>query len=268
MDRTAIWIGEDRGPELRLARRWLATIVPLVVHPDAASAIDRHGPRPSLALLACPRPGSWSVPAVARIAAALPLVPLFAVTTSLAEGGRRNGDTLPGVEEIPWLELPGVAWRRWRPDVAEYRSLPATSRRDERWLSRLPAGAAAGERVAVVADTGGTEAVCDLLEAAGCTPHPLPGRRPVPGCVGPVVWAVGAVGEEQRQWLRLLTADGRRDVLVLESFPCGDGVVAALAAGAAAVLPRVVAADCLAGTLGWIAWRAAADALGACAGGR
>ncbi|NBV45187.1 MAG: hypothetical protein EBR86_05970 [Planctomycetia bacterium] len=246
--RRAVWIGPTAGTELALAAEWLATLMPVETTADASGLGAGHA-RPRLVVLACPRPACWTLADLTRVATTLPLVPVVAVTTSLAEGSRRSGDLLPGVEEIPWIELPGRIWSWIRSP------LPTTfgmSRRDERWLAPAHTHGSPARRVHVAADRDFVEPVCDLLSAAGWTPLPLPGKRPQPGCDGAVVWALGGVGARDREWLRLLTADGRRDVLVMESFPRGDGVVATLAAGAAAVLPRTIAADSLAGTLGWM----------------
>ncbi|MFM7521426.1 MAG: hypothetical protein ACKO9B_13290 [Planctomycetota bacterium] len=264
--RFALWLGAIAGVELELAHAWLETILPVVDAPGPeqwfrTGAGQRHPPalpRPWVALAALPRPGLWSVADVTAVAASLPLVPLVAVTTSLAEGSRRSGDSLAGIEEVPWVELPGRVWG-WASGAARPAGwLPATSRRDERWLVAPKRPATARRPVAVAAPGTSREQLCDLLDAAGFAPQPLDTPRPHPGCPGPVIWDAGGVGEECCSWLRLLTADGRRDVVVLESFPRGDGVRLALEAGAAAVLPRVVAAETVAGTLGWITARGAA----------
>jgi hypothetical protein len=271
--RPVLWIGPVVGTELTLAADWLTTLVPLVMA-DGIAALDRVATRPWLVVLACHRPALWSIGELNRVATALPLVPLVAVTTSLAEGSRRNGDGLPGVEEIPWLELPGRMWGWCQEPRPVSIALPATSRRDERWLAQVAATPVGARRpVTVAAGPAAREPLCDLIAAAGWIPQPLSSSRPAPGCRGPVVWDAGGLGADGREWLRLLTADGRRDVLVMESFPRGDAVGATLAAGAAAVLPRVVGAEVLAGTLGWMMARGGArppsvSALGGSEGGR
>lgn len=272
--RPAVWIGPVVGTELALAAEALATLLP-VVAVDDPRGLERVPSRPRLAILACHRPALWTVADLTRVATALPLVPLVAVTTSLAEGSRRNGESLPAIEEIPWLELPGRMWSWCHLPHAAGPGLPATSRRDERWLAQaLPCPGADRRRILVAAPGHVRDPLCDLLVAAGWDPEPLGSARPPAGCRGPVVWDVGGIGADGREWLRLLTADGRRDILVMESFPRGDGVRATLAAGAAAVLPRVVSVECLAGTLGWMTERAGhspaplGSALGAGQGGR
>lgn len=250
--RRALWIGPTVGTELALAAEWLTSLMPVETCADA-SGLNAGHVRPCLVVLACPRPACWTVADLTRLATALPLVPVVAVTTSLAEGSRRSGELLPGIEEIPWIELPGRIWSWIRaPQPATF----GPGRRDERWLAPAHTHGSPSRRVHVAADRDFFEPMCDLLTAAGWTPVPLPGKRPQPGCGGPVAWGIGGVGASDREWLRLLTSDGRRDVLVMESFPRGDDVAATLSAGAAAVLPRTIAAESLAGTLGWMMARA------------
>ena len=65
-----------------------------------------------------------------------------------------------------------------------------------------------------------------------------------------LVWDTGALGTGHLAWLGLLAANrpGLR-VVVIDSFPRADTALAALRAGAAAVLGRPVSAESLAGAL-------------------
>jgi CheY-like chemotaxis protein len=65
-----------------------------------------------------------------------------------------------------------------------------------------------------------------------------------------IVWDVGQIDADTLTWLGMLTAHmPERTVVLLESFPRGDTTLAAVRAGAAAVLSRPVSLESVAGTL-------------------
>lgn len=285
-DRSAVrrqvaWIGGAPGLELAWARHttrrlahvsdlerpltpWSASPTPAAAPPPrrappgAAVGPDPHD-GPTLVVLATDAPGRWQLDDCIVLARRWPLAVIVAVTTSLGDGRRRSGPALPGVEDIPWNELP-ARLTIWLADLAAglpgALGLPTTARREERVLEMCAGAARARGRqapgVAVAApDRTALEGLGDLLAALGheVTARAV-GRPPVDDPTDTVVWEVADVDQATLVWLRLL-ADARpgRHVVVVTGFPRGDSALAALQAGAAAILGQPICLEALAGAL-------------------
>ncbi|MFM8893209.1 MAG: hypothetical protein ACKOTB_16605, partial [Planctomycetia bacterium] len=113
------------------------------------------------------------------------------------------------------------------------------------------ADAAALDVAVAAARPDDLEPLCDMLTSLG---HRVATRhvgRPRPGDAAPhVLWDVRDLGRDEVEWLRRLVANRPGlFVVLLESFPRGDAVQAALRAGAAAVLGKPVSLDAVAGPL-------------------
>ena len=265
--RRVLWIGGSSGLELALARDAIAVDADVVdaATPRDAAALAAAGDRrtPAFAVLAADRPGRFALADAVLVSRAWPLVPLVSAASSLVDGRRRSGPALPGVEEVPWHDLPGRA--RWwlaalDADLPTILGLPATARREERVLDAVvacgktgsPAIAARPREVAVAASREEeVEGLCDLIEKAGhIVVRRIVGRPPVDLAAATLVWDAEDLRPERIEWLRLVSANRPAlCIVVLDSFPRGDTVAEALRAGAAAVLGRPVALEALAGTL-------------------
>lgn len=251
------WLGDATAEELVLARAWVGEFATLV-EPVAAAEPVSH---PRVAVLAAHRPAAWTLSSAAAVSRRWPLTPLVAVVSSLADGRRRSGPWLPGVEEVVWHDLPGrLTW--WLAELAAGRpgtlGLPTTARREDRIT------ATAGHVRAVVAACGqppavavagacrtALESVADLLTAAGFrVTSRVRGRPRLDDDADLLVWDAGRLTETDRAWLEMLAAHRPGlGIVVLDSFPRGDTVRATLRAGATAVLGRPVGLEALVGTL-------------------
>jgi hypothetical protein len=171
---------------------------------------------------------------------------------------------------VPWHDLPGrCGWwlAAFEAGLPTSLGLPATSRREERLLESI-AGigsnsvrAASGPHVPAIlvpaeisvaaARADDLEGLCDLLTVAG---HRVAkrqiGRPHLDEAAGTLVWDVCDLAAGDLEWLRLLAANRPGlFIVLLDSFPRGDAVAAAMRAGAAAVLGRPINLEALAGTL-------------------
>lgn len=250
------WLGESAVDELALARVQAEGIAAVA---DAHG--PWHGPPPTLVVLATHRPAHWTLAEAVAISRRWPLAPLVAVTTSLADGRRRSGPSLPGVEEVPWHDFAGrLAW--WLVELAAGRAgslgLPSTARREERHADsaarvRAVVAAAGGPPTVSVAAGCRTalEGTADLVAAAGFTVVGRTRGRPrLEDRADVVVWDSAAWAGTDLAWLAMLAANRPGlGIVLLDSFPRGDSTRAALRAGAAAVLGRPAALEPLAGTL-------------------
>lgn len=260
------WLGAAVGPELAWARQQAGRHAEIrdLPAPGSGSA-TAHPPDdeawPALVLLAGDGPARWSLDDAVRISRRWPLAPLISVASSLVEGRRRSGPALPGVEEVPWCDLP-ARLAGWLADLAAGRrgtlGLPVTARREDRvieaaaGLRRSPAADVPGPTVSVAATRpADLEGLGDLLAAAGYTiARRSCGRPPLDEPADILVWDVERCSDEQLSWLRMLAANRPALVVVLvASFPRREVVEAATAAGAAAVLGRPLALESLAGAL-------------------
>jgi len=252
------WLGDGSADELVIARDMAAGFCHLVVG-DPAGAGD--GVHPTVAVLAAHAPSSWTLQAAAAVSRRWPLTPLVTAVTSLADGRRRSGPWLPGVEEVAWHDLPGrLAW--WLRELAAGRpgtlGLPATARREERIgdsAARVRRVVTATRPTPTVSVASGCrtalDGLADLVVAAG---FPLAARtrgRPRLDDAGDVlVWDAQQPSGTDLAWLGMLAANRPSlAIVLLESFPRGDTARAAMRAGAAAVLGRPVGLEALAGTL-------------------
>ncbi len=252
------WLGDTAAEELALARAWVDEFASVV---ECAEADDAAMAHPTVALLATHRPADWTLSAAAAVSRRWPLTPLVTVVTSLADGRRRSGPWLPGVEEVAWHDLPGrLTWWLWeltagRPGTL---GLPTTARREERVAEaaghvRMLVDAIAPPPTVAVAGTCRTslEGVADLLAAAGFrVTGRTRGRPRLDDEADLLVWDVGRPTDTDFAWLGMLAANRPGlGIVLLDSFPRGDTARAAVRAGAAAVLGRPVGLEALVGTL-------------------
>ena len=229
----------------------------------AAAAIMKGQATPTLAVLAADRPGRFTVADALILSQAWPLMPIVSVASSLVDGRRRSGPSLPGIDEVPWHDLPGrCAWwlAAFAAGLPTSLGLPATARREERLLESIGGiGSRTGKTarglqvsgMLASTDVSVAAARADLLAIAG---HRVVnrqlGRPRVDEAAGSLVWDVADLAAGEREWLRLLAANRPGlFIVLLESFPRGDTVAAAMQAGAAAVLGRPVCLEALVGTL-------------------
>jgi len=260
-----VWIGAESGPELGAVRRSLGDRAVVLAFDSVAAAVEapetaRQRGSPTLVILATDRPGRWSLDDAIAAARRWPIAPLVSVATSLADGRRRSGPPLPGIDEVPWHDLLGRL-ERWLVATAAGRpgalGLPATARREERVLeatesSRAVADSGVDMPVAVAAHRADDlEGIADLLTLAGRrVVRRTRGRPPLDESAPLLVWDVVSLSGEDLAWLQMLSANRPAlGIVVLESFPRGDSSLAALRAGAWAVLGRPVMVEALTGTL-------------------
>lgn len=263
-DGAVLWIGDVADDELALARHCIAGMVGVVEAASPAAALasppaafrDRS---PVAILLASPVPVAWTLADAITLSRRWPLAPMVSVAATLVEGRRRSGPALPGIEEVPWNELPArLAW--WLHDrergLPGGLGMPATSRREERVLEaskRIADGhARPGRTIAVAASRPlDVEGLADLLTAAGRTVvRRTCGRPAIDEPADVIVWDVAAITPTDLTWLAMVAAN-RPDaaIILLDSFPRGDTTRAALRAGGRAVLSRPVSLEALTGTL-------------------
>lgn len=275
--RVVAWIGTADGAELGWAHARAAALADVrqAAGPGAMLApASPAEPWPALAILASDVPGRWTLGDAVAVSRRWPLTPIVSVAASLVDGRRRSGPPLPGVDEVPWSELPArlAGWfsalDAGRPGVL---GVPATSRREDRVMeaaARLPASSrplavsvAARRRI----DLDGTAA---LLEAAGhAVVRQTCGRPPLDEPADALVWDVEALEPEDLAWLGMLAAnEPGLAVIVVDSFPRGDTALALVRAGAAAVLGRPLSLEALCGALSGLESRPQAGVGGA--GGR
>lgn len=255
----AVWLGAARDAEFASVQAAIAGVVELVGGESLAAAEAATGSGPDFVIFAADRPGRWTAAAAAAVLRRWPLAAAVSVATSLGDGRRRSGLLLAGVEEVAWYELPARLFA-WAEDLRAGRcgalGIPATARREERLLDALDALAATppARRLPVTlagrpgADLDG---LADLLELAGRRVAAVArGRPPLDLPTRLLVWDAVAMNAEDLAWLRMLAAH-RPEVgsVILESFPRGDAALAAVRAGAAAVLGRPVLVESLEGTL-------------------
>jgi hypothetical protein len=265
LGRPVAWIGSARSAELSWARDRVAActaVIDVISPAELAARVDPvTGPWPAVAVLASDMPSRWTLADAVAVSRCWPLTPVVSVCTPLAEGRRRSGPPLPGVEEVAWNELP-TRLAGWFADLDAGRpgvlGLPAASRREDRVLeaaARLRAAARGdGEplRVAAAArhavDLDGTAAVFAASGAAVI--DRTVGRPRLEVTADLVVWDVEQITADVLTWLRMLTIQQPGlSVVLLDSFPRADTSLAALDAGALAVLGRPLAVESLAGLI-------------------
>jgi len=262
--RHLLWIGDSTATlEFQLAAAETAAVISLQQLPDVATAIGQRAaeaaPEPTFVCLAEPRPGLICLADVLAVSRRWPLARMISVASCLADGQRRSGPPLPGVVTVPWHDLP-ARLRYWLAELAAGRpgslGLPLTARRDERWQGQAgfadPSQPRRRPRVTVAGDTTATaEAVGDLVRVAGGeVVEQITGRPPIAADCDCIVWDRGARLDGDLGWLQLLAGQQpERPIILLCSFPRGDAVTAARAAGATAVLGRPADREALLGLL-------------------
>lgn len=273
--RRVLWIGSVDGLELGTARSGLAALADVTDADSpqaavAAAAAIAGQATPAVAVLASDRPARFTVADALLLAQAWPLMPIVSVASSLVDGRRRSGPQLPGIDEVPWHDLPArCGWwlAAFEAGLPTSLGLPATSRREERLLESIggigsnSVGAASGhpasaclapaEVSVAAARADDLEGLYDLLTVAG---HRVVkrqiGRPHLDQAADTLVWDVCDLAAGDLEWLRLLAANRPGlFIVLLDSFPRGDTVAAAMRAGAAAVLGRPINLEALAGTL-------------------
>lgn len=255
--RHVLWLGGAGLLELDAARASLAAIPGCIVTLRDGLG-DPLPATPDCVVLAHDRAGEWTIERVLDVTRRLPLVPVVAVSGSLADGRRRSGPSLPGVEEIAWHDLAGRLGA-WFADLdrgsAGSIGLPPTARREDRILAghdaRAPAPAASPAVAVVARDRLDLEGLVALVRACGHQVGSTAVGRPAIDIPEPIlVWDLRGLSADDLEWLRLLSSNRRGlATVLLDSFPRGDSSAAALAAGAAAVLGRPTSREVLAGTL-------------------
>jgi hypothetical protein len=239
-----LWIGPAASADLRLARQWTGEfgevherLTPADALQDVPEMLVERSP--AVILLASPTPDQWSLEAAVAVSRRWPLAPLVSVAGGLADGRRRSGPPLRGLD----AGRPGSL------------GLPATARREERAAAAgeaafggdggLPAVSAAAKRPVDL------EGLCDLLAMVGCPAiRQTQGRPPLDESTGVLIWDVGNLTDDDLAWLEMMAANRPAlRIVVLESFPRPDTTQAALRKGAAAVLGRPASAEALAGTI-------------------
>ncbi len=253
-----LWVGPADAADMRLARGWVGELG--LVH-EAGSVADAIGAPPApfvdrtpgVILLAADAPGRWSPEQVLALAVRWPLAPIVAVAGGLVDGRRRSGPPLPGIEDVSWHDLPGrLAW--WLAERAAGRpgtlGLPGTARREDRILEAATSGSP--PPVSVAAGTPvDLDGLVDLVTAAGANVvRRSRGRPPLDEPARLLIWDVGHVEADHLAWVRMLAANRPAlKIVLLDSFPRPDTTLAAIHAGAGAVLGRPASAETLAGTL-------------------
>jgi hypothetical protein len=264
--RTLLWIAADSADaELAMARSDTAAMAAVLEHRSPVDAVADAGSSvadesPAVAVLASDCPGRWSLADAVLLSRRWPLTPVVSVAASLADGRRRSGPSLPGVEEVSWSDWPGrLAW--WLAELDRGRpgplGMPMTARRDERLLESAARVATvgrelAGLRVSVAAQRAAdVEPLCDLISAAGQkVVRRGSGRPAVEQDADLLIWDVGDCDATQLSWLRMLAANQPDlGIVLLESFPRAETAALARTAGAAAVLSRPLSLEALVGTM-------------------
>jgi hypothetical protein len=268
--RPIAWLGGTPVPELAWARTAVARFAPCIDLPWGRVPADRVAgdaspatvqTAPVVMFLATDRPGRFTLTDATALARRWPLTVLVSVATSLADGRRRSGPPLPGIEELPWCDVP-VRLRWWlaaldagRPGML---GIPATTRREDRLF--VAAAQIRGRRdsagirrtVAIAAQRpADLDGIAALVASAGHRIVACPGRRPgLDVDADLVLWDVESLDAAQAGWLRLLGAHRPGlPVVLLDSFPNYESAAGALAAGAVAVLARPLSLESLEGAL-------------------
>ena len=233
--RRVLWVGSTAGLELGMARAAVGAQADVTdaESPQAASQLagnaDAAGSTPVFAILASDRPGRFAVADVLELSRVWPLMPIVSVATSLVDGRRRSGPQLPGIEEVPWHDLPGrCGWwlAAFESGLPSSLGLPAATRREERLLESQDEAARLNSKARVLvhggvgvcvvkaarhrraglwgARGGGGEAWRERRRCAAAD-NPLPlacARLPADG-------APGAAGQRVRGGAALTAADAR-----------------------------------------------------------
>ena len=261
----AFWVGTTDHPELSIALDWLkahVTILTFKTPEDVYEARLSHDRMPTLCLLACEHAGMWLEKDVALIVSSWPLTPVVSVLGSLADGKRRSGPMLGGVDDLFWYDVAGRVGE-WLEQLNHNQpgvyGIATTSRREERLLSSLSLGRyklfhglPRVSSIAVVARRSiDLDGLIDLVKATGREAVSFLGDHPpLDESFDIILWDLEDIRATDLAWLELLSANMPHALIVLlESFPRGHSSERTRRAGAAAVLSRPVALDVLNGVL-------------------
>lgn len=264
--RVLLWIAADpTDAELDMARSETAAVATVIELRSPAQAVEEadgllDSSHPTVAVLASDCPGRWSLADAVLLSRRWPLTPIVSVAASLADGRRRSGPPLAGVEEVPWSDWSSrLTW--WLTELDRGHpgplGMPTTARRDERLLDSAPRVVAAGResgglRISIAAHRAAdVEPLCDLVSALGQTVvRRTSGRPAVDQEADLLIWDVGDCDATQLSWLRMLAANSPDlEIVLLDSFPRAETAALARSAGAVAVLSRPLSLEALAGTV-------------------
>ena len=255
-----VWIGPE-SDELNLTQDLVALDLKRLRIPlktfsslqDALKSAAQTPRTPQLSILATNSTAQWSIACVAQLTRAWPLMPVVLVTSTLVEGRRRSGPALPGIEDVPWCDLPGrlhtwlTTWKLGRTGTL---TAPMANRRDERLLGIKANTADTQKTVSVVASTPmDAEGIASLIPLTGGMLTTTSYQRPsLEDSSSVLIWDVGTPTSDDMSWLGMLSANRPHlKIIMIESFPRADTVRAALDAGAAAVLTKPLSLEALMG---------------------
>ena len=258
--RPVVWIGPD-SDELNLTRDLVALDLERLGIPfktfdcleDAFKEATHTPQTPQLGVLATNSTAQWSIECIAQLTRAWPLMPVVLVTSTLVEGRRRSGPALPGIEDVPWCDLPGRlhTWlSTWQMGRTGTLAAPMASRRDERLLGITANTNDTQKTVSVVASTPmDAEGIASLIPLAGGVLTTTSYHRPsLEESSSVLIWDVGTPTSDDMSWLAMLSANRPHlKIIMIESFPRADTVRAALDAGATAVITKPLSHEALMG---------------------
>jgi DNA-binding NarL/FixJ family response regulator len=247
-----VWlIGDAAHLDFRSSFELLNATATVIQFKDAQEAwrepigLDRH---PDVIIIAASRPGMIRARDVQQLQCRLPLVGMVALLGSWCEGEARTGRPVPGVSRCYWYDFPNW-WRRQLelfasghcPDWA----LPATA--DDRDCAktwpRQVSEPAAGLIVLQTTCWETGDVLADVLRASGYATVWGPRGRQGASVRGAAagIWEGRQLDEPELCQLAEFSKQLAKDaapVIALADFPRRDRCVAAMQAGAAAVLAK------------------------------
>jgi CheY-like chemotaxis protein len=242
----ALWIGDSQSAEFSAAALRLAEQARVVKFADASAAREwfaSENAAPDLIVLAQSFPGQLDAEAVKPLRTAAPLARIIAVLGTWCEGESRSGHPVPGTIRVYWHQFESRCLR----ELQQLRSgrcnswgLAPTATEDERLLmteSHSPTPTQ-GLAAIITSDQEMANCVSDACGTRGiATVWFLPGQEIRAAGVTAVLWDAPIPVPEQVAELQRLKQT-YIPVLALLDFPRVDDHVAALWAGASAVISK------------------------------